>query len=141
MPLPVGLWAAAKGLAILKAKQAGKRLVMQRGLPAAGAAVGAVAVGAGIRGAARRPSPFAPQQRPGPPRGPRGEEDRPAKWYKKDGTPRRIRKDGRPWDIPSLDVSNTAAMRRALRRVEGFRKIVKRVEAILPGRQFTRKKR
>lgn len=40
--------------------------------------------------------------------------------YTKDGRPRRIRKDGKPWGIPSMDPGNTKALRRAARRMDRF---------------------
>jgi hypothetical protein len=40
--------------------------------------------------------------------------------YTKDGRPRRIRKDGKPWGIPSMDPGNTKALKRASRRIDRF---------------------
>lgn len=38
----------------------------------------------------------------------------------KDGRPRRMRKDGKPWKRPTMDPGNSKAMRRAVRRSERF---------------------
>lgn len=42
------------------------------------------------------------------------------RFYTKDGRPRRIRKDGKPWGIPSMDAGNTRALKRAARRMDRF---------------------
>lgn len=44
----------------------------------------------------------------------------------KDGTPRRVRRDGRPWKRPAMQVTNPRALGRAMRRVEGFAGLAKR---------------
>lgn len=44
----------------------------------------------------------------------------------KDGSPRRVRKDGKPWKRPTLNPLNPRALNRALRRAEGFEKFAKR---------------
>ena len=133
MPLP-GLAIGAR-LAVTVAKRLAKRAMTQRGLPAA--AAGTLAAIGGRRVLkGRQPSPFNPRGA-----GRDDRDEKPTRWYKKDGQPRRIRKDGRPWDVPSLDVSNSKALRRALRRLEGFKKLVTRVEKFMPGRQFKRKAR
>jgi hypothetical protein len=51
----------------------------------------------------------------------------------KDGTPRRIRADGRPYKRPSLNALNPKALARAGRRFTGFKKAIKSVNASLPG--------
>jgi len=40
--------------------------------------------------------------------------------YTKDGRPRRRRKDGQPWGIPTMNPGNARAMRRAIRRSNRF---------------------
>lgn len=54
----------------------------------------------------------------------------------KKGNPRRQRKDGRPWKRPTLNPLNPRALKRALRRAEGFSMFSKRVMNALtkPGR-------
>lgn len=47
------------------------------------------------------------------------------RFYTKDGRPRRIRKDGKPWGIPSMDPGNTRALQRATRRTNRFVKIAR----------------
>lgn len=42
------------------------------------------------------------------------------RFYTKDGRPRRIRRDGRPYDIPSMNPGNTKALTRASRRIDKF---------------------
>lgn len=44
----------------------------------------------------------------------------------RDGRPRRMRKDGRPWKRPSMNPTNPRALGRAMRRVNGFASIAKR---------------
>lgn len=44
----------------------------------------------------------------------------------KDGTPRRVRRDGRPWKRPTMNVANPRALGRSMRRVEGFANLAKR---------------
>lgn len=44
----------------------------------------------------------------------------------KDGTPRRIRKDGQPYKRPSMNAANPRALRRAMRREDSFVKLAKR---------------
>ena len=44
----------------------------------------------------------------------------------KDGRPRRVRRDGRPWKRPSMNPTNPRALGRAMRRVQGFANIAKR---------------
>lgn len=147
MPLPIAGAIGAR-TAIAMARRFGKRVLAQRGLPAVAGTT--VVIGGGIGAARGKPSPF--------PRGPgtvvggggggrgRGggtfqpEWGSYSKWYKKDGTPRRIKKNGLPWDKPSMNVANAKALGRSLRRLEGFKSLVKRVEKILPGRQFTKKR-
>jgi len=51
----------------------------------------------------------------------------------KDGSPRRIRADGRPYKRPSLNALNPKALARAGRRFSGFKKAIKSVNASLPG--------
>jgi len=48
------------------------------------------------------------------------------RYIKKDGTPRRIKQNGLPWKTPSMNVANISALRRSMRRVEGFASIAKR---------------
>ena len=48
------------------------------------------------------------------------------RFYTKDGTPRRIRKDGRPWKIPSMDPGNAKALTRASRRIDRFVGVARR---------------
>lgn len=42
------------------------------------------------------------------------------RFYTRDGRPRRIRRDGKPWGIPSMDAGNTKALKRAARRMDRF---------------------
>lgn len=42
------------------------------------------------------------------------------RFYTKDGRPRRIRRDGKPYDAPSMDPGNTKALLRASRRIDRF---------------------
>lgn len=44
----------------------------------------------------------------------------------KDGRPRRVRRDGRPWKRPSMNPTNPRALGRAMRRVNSFASIAKR---------------
>lgn len=44
----------------------------------------------------------------------------------RDGRPRRIRKDGRPWKVPRMNVTNSRALRRSMRRVQGFARLAKK---------------
>jgi hypothetical protein len=48
------------------------------------------------------------------------------RWYKKDGTPRRRKANGQPWKAPSMNITNPYALRRSMRRVEGFAALAKR---------------
>jgi len=50
----------------------------------------------------------------------------------KDGSPRRIRADGKPYKRPSLNALNPKALARAGRRFSGFKKAIKSVNASLP---------
>jgi hypothetical protein len=45
---------------------------------------------------------------------------KPRRYWTKDGRPRRIRKDGKPYGIPSMDPGNARALRRASRRIDRF---------------------
>ena len=40
--------------------------------------------------------------------------------HNKDGTPRRIRKDGMPWKVPTMNVGNVKSLKRAIRRQDRF---------------------
>lgn len=50
----------------------------------------------------------------------------------KDGSPRRIRADGRPYKRPTLNALNPKALARAGRRFQGFKKAIRAVNASLP---------
>jgi len=50
------------------------------------------------------------------------------------GKVKRIRKDGKPWKDPRMNVGNARALRRAIRRQEGFVKLAKRA---LKGTKYT----
>lgn len=43
-----------------------------------------------------------------------------SRFYTKDGRPRRIRQDGKPWKRPTMDPGNTKALMRADRRMTRF---------------------
>lgn len=133
MPLPV--LAIGARLAVRLAKRLGRRAMTQRGLPAAAGGTAVIAAGSRIL---RKPSPFNPRGSGGQ-RGP-AQIEKP--WpVDKQGRPRRQKRNGQPWKSPSMNVGNASALRRSLRRLEGFRGLVKRVEAIMPGRQVTRRPR
>lgn len=51
----------------------------------------------------------------------------------KDGRPRRIRRDGRPYKRPSMNFANGRAIKRAARRLEGAEKMFRRVFSIRHG--------
>ena len=90
---------------------------------AARTAVSQIVPGRAIPAAPRLNLPFA-----GPPGAGIGMMGTPAhiatagsrRWYTKDGRPRRIRRDGKPWDIPSMNPGNTKALNRASRRIDRF---------------------
>lgn len=52
----------------------------------------------------------------------------------KDGTPRRKRKDGKPYKRPTMNIGNARAARRSINRIKGVRKMLKSIEAQLPKR-------
>lgn len=49
--------------------------------------------------------------------------------YTKKGTPRRRRRDGQPYGIPTMDAGNTKALMRATRRANSFVKLARRALA------------
>ena len=51
---------------------------------------------------------------------------------KKDGTPRRIRRDGKCYKRPSMNPLNPSAARRAIRRIDGARRMLRSIERQLP---------
>jgi hypothetical protein len=56
------------------------------------------------------------------------------KWpTNKNGTPRRTRRDGKPWKRPSMNFANGRAIKRASRRLEGAEKMFRRVFSIRHG--------
>lgn len=54
------------------------------------------------------------------------------RYYNKNGTPRRTRKDGMPYAVPRMNPMNPRAARRAIRRIRGARKLLQRIERSLP---------
>lgn len=48
------------------------------------------------------------------------------RWMTKDGRPRRIRRDGKPYKRPTMDPGNTRALTRASRRIDRFVGIARR---------------
>ena len=52
---------------------------------------------------------------------------------KKDGSPRRIKKNGQFWKRPSMNFANGRAIKRASRRLEGAEKMFKKVFTIRHG--------
>lgn len=50
----------------------------------------------------------------------------------KDGRPRRIRRDGKCWKRPSMNPLNPSAARRAIRRIDGARRMLRSIERQLP---------
>lgn len=63
----------------------------------------------------------------------------PGQWpTNKDGTPRRRRKDGKPYKRPSMNVGNARAARRSINRIRGVRKLLKSIEVSLPKRSASR---
>lgn len=46
--------------------------------------------------------------------------------FTKSGKPRRMKANGQPWKVPSMNVANVHALRRSMRRVEGFAHVAKR---------------
>ena len=54
------------------------------------------------------------------------------RFYNKNGTLRRIRKNGMPYAIPRMNPMNPRAARRAIRRIRGARKLLQRIERSLP---------
>jgi len=59
---------------------------------------------------------------------------------KKDGTPRRVRQDGKCWKRPSMNVGNARAARRAITRIKGVRKMLQAIEREMPKRPGTASK-
>jgi len=59
----------------------------------------------------------------------------------KDGRPRRVRKDGRPWKRPSMNPTNPRALGRAMRRVNGFAQVAKRTISFTKRVKMKRRKR
>ena len=53
---------------------------------------------------------------------------------KKDGTPRRVRQDGKCWKRPSMNVGNARAARRAIARIKGVRHMLQAIEREMPKR-------
>lgn len=117
----------AGGIGSFLKKAAGA--VVSTFVPAPVRAVGSLALGAVTGAGGSRPAMLAPP--PGTPLpgigaaiaravpgGQSGIYNR--REYTKDGRPRRLRKDGQPWGIPSMDPGNTKAMRRAIRRSNRF---------------------
>lgn len=51
----------------------------------------------------------------------------------RDGSPRRMRRDGKPWKRPSMNFANGRAIKRAARRLEGAEKLFRRVFSIRHG--------
>lgn len=54
------------------------------------------------------------------------------RFYNKNGTLRRIKKNGEPYAIPRMNPMNPRAARRAIRRIRGARKLLMRIERSLP---------
>ena len=54
---------------------------------------------------------------------------------KKDGTPRRVKKNGQFWKRPSMNFGNGRAIKRAARRLEGAEELFKRVFSIRHGKR------
>ena len=54
---------------------------------------------------------------------------------KKDGTPRRLKKNGQFWKRPSMNFGNGRAITRAARRLEGAEELFKRVFSIRHGKR------
>jgi hypothetical protein len=52
--------------------------------------------------------------------------------YNKNGTPRRIKRNGQPYAIPHMNPMNPRAARRAVVRIRGARKLLQRIERSLP---------
>lgn len=50
----------------------------------------------------------------------------------KDGRPRRVRRDGKCWKRPAMNVLNPSAARRAIRRIDGARRMLRSIERQLP---------
>ncbi len=71
-----------------------------------------------------------------------GRPDR--RFFTKAGTPRRIRRDGQPWGVPTLNPANPRALRRAIRRETAFvalaRRALKGSGLTISRRSFGRKK-
>lgn len=60
---------------------------------------------------------------------------------KKDGTPRRVRADGGCYKRPSMNVANSKAANRAIRRIKGVRDMLRRIESQMPKRAATAPKK
>lgn len=95
--------------------------------------IGRVATGIGVVGTI---APLMPRTLPNMPFMPRGGQgftggaaySRP--WpTDKQGRPRRARKDGRPYGVPTLNPANPKALRRAIRREKGFIALARRALA------------
>lgn len=70
---------------------------------------------------------------------PGGSSGGPGQWpTNRDGTPRRKRKDGKPYKRPSMNVGNAKAARRSINRIRGVRKLLKSIEISLPKRSVSR---
>lgn len=54
---------------------------------------------------------------------------------KKDGTPRRVKRNGQYWKRPSMNFGNGRAIKRAARRLEGAEELFKRVFSIRHGKR------
>lgn len=61
--------------------------------------------------------------------------------YTKDGRPRRRRKDGQPYGIPTMNPGNTKAMRRAIRRSNRFVSLARSALAMTKYGVYTRASR
>lgn len=59
--------------------------------------------------------------------------------YNKNGTPRRVKKNGEPYAIPHMNPMNPRAARRAVVRIRGARKLLQRIERSLPTRTVHRR--
>jgi len=59
----------------------------------------------------------------------------------KDGRPRRVRRDGRPWKRPTMNPTNPRALGRAMRRVNGFAALAKRTISFTKRVRMKKRKR
>lgn len=102
--------------------------------------------------AAQLPAPVyrgvIPGQDPLPPVPVESVNGQPAQWptgmmwpTTKDGRPRRMRKDGRPWKRPSMNPANPRALGRSMRRVNAFAAIAKRTISFTKRVRMKKRKR